>query len=291
MEFVYDGGQEFVVDFVEAVFVDVESFEGGEGDGTVDGAVAHDLCEVADASEEGVGDAGRASAAEGYLHGGVVGDGGAEEAGGAEEDASEDVVVVVLEVEGYAESGAEGGGEQAGAGGGADEGEGLEGELDGACAGAFVDHDVDAVVLHGGVEVFFDDGREAVDFVDEEDVVFFERCEYSGQVAGFVEDGAGGDFHAHAELVGDDAGEGCLAQARGAEEQDVVEGLAAHACGLDKDAEVGDDFVLAVEILKGEGSQGFFEVAVAFAGVAPDVIFFFFAAHFSESGIMVGCVR
>lgn len=55
---------------------------------------------------------------------------------------------------------------------GTDEGELGEGELYGACTGTLVDDDIESVVLHGGVEVFFYCGVEAVYFVDKEDVSF-----------------------------------------------------------------------------------------------------------------------
>ena len=40
----------------------------------------------------------------------------------------------------------------------------------GAGGGALADDDVELVVLEGGVEFFFEDGLEAVDFVEEEDL-------------------------------------------------------------------------------------------------------------------------
>ncbi len=78
-------------------------------------------------------------------------------------------------------------GQKAAAGGGAYEGEGREGELHGARSGSLVDHYVDTVVLHGGIKIFLHHWTEPVDFVDEENVVFFERGEYAGKVAGFIE--------------------------------------------------------------------------------------------------------
>ena len=44
-------------------------------------------------------------------------------------------------------------------------------------------HDVDAEVLHRGVEVLLDDRREAVDLVDEEDVAALELREQRGELA------------------------------------------------------------------------------------------------------------
>ena len=153
-----DGAEDLVVNLVEAVAVDVECFEGIACYLHVDGAGALDLCEVAHAAQQGVGDTGGATAAAGNLGGRLMVARHAEDVGRAGDDAGEDVGVVVLEVHVDAEAGAERCGEHAAARGGADEREGVEVDLYAACRGSLVDHDVDAVVLHGGVQVFLDDG-------------------------------------------------------------------------------------------------------------------------------------
>jgi hypothetical protein len=209
-ELINDGGEESVVNAVKAVAVDIESFKGIAGDVFVDASVALHLGKVTDTSEEGVGDAGGAPAAGGNLVSGGVAAANTEDVGTTEDDASKGGGVVVFEVEVDAEASAEGAGEESGAGGSTDEGEGVEVNLNGAGGGTFVNEDVNAVVLHGGVEVLFDDGGEAMDLVDEEDVVPFEGGEQSGEVTGLIEDRPGGYFEADLELVGDDVGEGGL---------------------------------------------------------------------------------
>jgi hypothetical protein len=73
-----------------------------------------------------------------------------------------------------------------------------------------------------------------VDFVDEQHVVRFEVGQDGGQVAGALEHRAGGLAQVDAHFGGDDVGQRGLAQARRAEEQHVVERLAALAGGLMK---------------------------------------------------------
>lgn len=97
-------------------------------------------------------------------------------------------VVVEAGLEG--EAAAHWGGEEPGAGRGTNEGEGRNAEADAAGVGALVDHDVDAKVFHGGVEVFLDVLVDAVDFVDEEDVIFFQIGEEASKIGGFFNDGA-----------------------------------------------------------------------------------------------------
>ena len=84
--------------------------------------------------------------------------------------------VVVLQMQIDPKASAQGGGQEPTTSRGAHECEGIEVDLYGACAGTFIQHDVDAVVLHSRVEVFLHDGTQAVDLIDEEHVIGLKRC-------------------------------------------------------------------------------------------------------------------
>src|SRR5262249_35595968 len=113
----------------------------------------------------------------------------------------------------------------------------------------------DAKVLHRGVEALLDDGLQAVDLVDEEDVALAERGEDAGEVALAFERRAGGDAAFGAHLVGEQVREGRLAEAGRAREQYVVEGVAALARRLDVDGEVVGDLLLADELREAARAQ------------------------------------
>ena len=259
-ELVDDGQQNLVVDFVEAVLVDVEGLEGQLGDGSGDGAVALHLCEVAHTSQQRVGDAGRAAAPSSYLVGRVVLYGHPQQRGRAAYDALQRRGVVVFQVHVDTEAGPQRSGEHAAAGGGSHEREGVEVYLYGACRRPLVDHDVDAVVLHGRVEVFLHHGGEAVYLVDEEHVVGFQRRQNARQVARFVEDGPAGDLESHAQFVGDDVAQRRLAQSRRPVEQGVVERFAAILGRFHEHLQVFHHLGLAVEVGEAQGSQRVLEV-------------------------------
>ena len=125
----------------------------------------------------------------------------------------------------------------------------------GAGGGALADDDVELVVLEGGVEFFFEDGLEAVDLVEEEDLAVAEVGEDGGEVALDLEGGAGGLLEGDVELVGDDGGEGGFAEAGRAEEEDVVEGFAAGFGGFEGDSELLFGFGLADEFLEAAGAE------------------------------------
>ncbi len=86
-----------------------------------------------------------------------------------------------------------------------------------------------------------------MDLVDEEDVVLLEVCQDCGEVAGSLEDRAGGAGDADTQLLRDDVGERRLAQARRSGEEDVVEVLPPLLGRLDKEGQPFDDGALADE--------------------------------------------
>ena len=134
---------------------------------------------------------------------------------------------------------------------------------------ALVQHDVDLVVLHRGVEILLDDRAEPVDLVDEQHVARVEVGQQSGQVAGLVQHGARRDAQLRSHLVGDDVGQRGLSQARRSVQQHVVERVAPHQRGLDEDAQVFDDLVLSREVAQLPGADFVLELEIAF-GIAYD---------------------
>lgn len=91
--------------------------------------------------------------------------------------------------------------------------------------------------------------------IDEEDVAFLEVGEDGGEIPCTVDGGTRGRAYLDAHLVCDDAGERRLAEARWPREEQVVECLATHACGLDENGEIVLDTTLAKVIVERLGTQ------------------------------------
>ncbi len=89
-----------------------------------------------------------------------------------------------------------------------------------------------------------------MDLVDEEDVLQLEAGEDRGHVALPLERGAGDRADADAELLADDLRERRLAEPGRADEQDVVERLAAGLRGGERDRELLLDALLADELVE-----------------------------------------
>ena len=184
---------------------------------------------------------------------------------GPAHDAGQFLRAVELQALDDAEAVAQRRGQQACARGRADQGEGRQVELDRTRGRALADHDVDLVVLHRRVQHFLDDGREAVDLVDEQHVVRLQVGEQRGQVAGLLDHRAGGLAQVDAQLVGDDVAERGLAQAGRTEDQHVVERLAALLGRLDVDLHLLAHRRLAEVLVQPLGADGGLD-GVFFAG-------------------------
>ena len=161
----------------------------------------------------------------------------------------------------------------------------------GARGGALADDDVELVVLERGVELFFEDGLEAVDLVEEEDLAFAQVGEDGGEVALDLQRGAGGLLEADAELVGDDGGEGGLAEAGRAEEEDVVEGFAAGSGGFEGDGELLLGLGLADELGEAVGAELELERGVVVDAAGGDEAVGLGAGMERRPGFCVGCIH
>ena len=128
-------------------------------------------------------------------------------------------------------------GDQARARGRADQGEFRQIDPDRARRRPLADHQVELTILHRRIEDLLDRRREAMDLVDEQDVALLEIGEQRGEIARLGDHRAGGGAEADAELAGDDLRQRGLAEPGRAEEQHMVERLAALG-GLDEDLQV-----------------------------------------------------
>ena len=144
---------------------------------------------------------------------------------------------VKLQPEADAEAIPQGRGEHARPGGGADEGEFGQIQPDRAGRGALADHDVQGVILHGGIEHFLHGMAQPVDFVDKQHVACGQIGENGGQIPRALNGGAAGDSNIVAHFRGDNARQGGFAQAGRAVEQNMIQRLLPGQGGLHVNAE------------------------------------------------------
>ena len=118
-----------------------------------------------------------------------------------------------------------------------------------------VDHDIDPEIFDGGVEIFFDHFREAVNFIDKEDIAFLKAGEESSKVAGFFDRGTGGGANSGVHFCAEDVGESGFPKSGRTAEKKMVEGLGAGSGGIEKDAEAIFEFGLAGKVGKPRGAE------------------------------------
>jgi hypothetical protein len=175
---------------------------------------------------------------------------------------------VVIEANDVAEAREQRRGQETGARRGADHRERLERELDRRRVGAVAGHDVDLEGLDRGVEALLHGRGEAVDLVDEEEIVGLELGEQPGEGALVLDGGAARGVERDAHLLREDVRERRLSEAGRAAEKDVIERLFAAPRGLDEDLEVLLVLALADVLIERAGAEEAIEAVVvaAFCG-------------------------
>ena len=99
-----------------------------------------------------------------------------------------------------------------------------------------------------------------MNLVDEQHIVLLQRCQDACQVAWLVEHRATGNLEAHAQLVGNDVRQRCLAQSWGTVQQRVVQRLTTILGSLDEHLQILHNLLLAAEVTEAQRSQGVFKL-------------------------------
>ena len=141
---------------------------------------------------------------------------------------------------------------------GADQREVGDIQLDGPRRRSLSDHDVNLVILHGGVEDLFHHRAEAVYLVDKQHVPGFQVGQQRRQVAGPLQYGARGLAQVHPQFIGDNMRQGRFPQPGRTEDQHVVHGLGTLARGADENFHLFTHDRLAAVITEPARAQGAF---------------------------------
>ncbi len=243
------------IEAVEARLVDLQPGQGAGGGLAVDGLGPVRLGEVAHPAQQASGDARGAAGAAGDLGRPFRRQGRAHLARGLLEHALQLRGGVELQAQGDAETVAQGRRQHARPRGRRHQGEGRQVDAHRARRRTVADHQVQHMVLHRRIEDLLHRRGQTMDLVDEQHVTRFEIGQDRGQVGGLGQDRAGGGAEVDPQLAGDDLGQGGLAEARRAEQQHVIERLAAPPRRVDEHLQVGLDRRLADELGEGLGPQ------------------------------------
>ena len=256
LPFAREGLEETFIHFVQTVLIDLKHLEGGNRGSSGGGPLGTGERVITNPAEEVVCDAWGASATPSDFWGGLWLEFNFQERSGALHDGRKIFDRVVVESVGDAESGAKGGTEKARTRSGSNQRKAGKVKANGSGGGALIDDDIDPKIFDGGIEVLFDHFGEAVDFVDEENVALLQSGEETSEVTCFFDGGTGGGADGGVHFGSKNVSERGFAEARGAAEEEVIEGLRAGASGIEEDAESVLEFGLAGEVGQSGGAKG-----------------------------------
>src|SRR6266849_8199016 len=95
------------------------------------------------------------------------------------------------------------------------------------CPRTLADNQVHAKIFHRRIEHFLHRRLQAMNFIEKENLLFFERCQDGGQVAFALQQWPRAGLDRHVQFIGDDLRQRGLSQAGRSVEQHVVQRLAA----------------------------------------------------------------
>src|SRR5450759_1485041 len=251
-----DRGEQAPVRRVEPFGVDLQDPHRLVDRGQGHAAVAVDLRVVPDALEQPVHDARGRATASGDGRRGVVRDLEAEDRGGSVDDGAQVLFRVEVEAVDRPEAVAQRPADPTGTRGRAHDRERPQGEAQRACRRPLADHHVERAVLHGRVEDLLHRPVEPVDLVDEEDVALVEGGKDGGEVPCPLDRRPRRVADVHAQLAGDDRGEGGLAEPGRTVKENVVGRLATLLSGLEQDREARLHLSLAYVLVERPRPQG-----------------------------------
>src|SRR5207342_1957201 len=127
---------------------------------------------------------------------------------------------------------------------------------------SLVNDDVEPVIFHCRVEIFFDSWLQSVNLVNEEHIAFFKAGEKSCEFAGLLNHRAAGVFDIHTHRVGDDIGQCGLAEPGGSAQENVLEHVAAFFSRRHHQLQPFAHLYLAGELAERGWSQRNFESSI-----------------------------
>ncbi|MCY1176788.1 hypothetical protein D9M73_170720 [compost metagenome] len=182
IELLDHGKQQASILVIEATFIDVQQVQRQVGNRLGDMPLGANFGEITHPTQQSVGNPGRATGTAGDFEGAFRVQRQTQDARRTTDDRRQVGVIVELKTLNDAETVAQRVGQHACPGRCANQGERWQIELDRTRSRAFANHDVELEIFHGRVQHFFNDGRQAMDFVDEQHIVRLKVGQQCGEI-------------------------------------------------------------------------------------------------------------
>src|SRR5881275_676597 len=170
--------------------------------------------------------------------------------------------VIVIEPRSHSETRTEWSAYHSGSRGCADQRELWQIEPQTARLRSLVNDDVEPVIFHRRVEVFFDRRLQPVNLVDEEHIALFQAGEKPCEFTGFFNHRSTGVFDIHAHCVGNDVGERRLAEPRRTAQENMLGHVTALFSRFDHQLQPFAHLYLAGELAECRRSQRNFKSSI-----------------------------
>ena len=149
--------------------------------------------------------------------------------------------------------------------------------LDRTGTGTFIDHDVNPIIFHSRVEIFFYNRTQAVDLVDKQYIVLLQRSQYASQITRFVEYRTRCHLKTDAQFISNNIRKRCLSQSWRPVQQHMVQGFFTHPGSHDEYFQVLDHLRLPTEVVERKRTERVFVFPFAFRH--PDVSYIKIVFH------------
>ena len=98
LKFFNNGEQDFIVHFIQPVFIDIQCFECITGDVTIDASITFDHCKIAHSAQQCIGDTGCTPAPGSDFHSSLTGNPHIQDSGRTGNDSGKDVGIVIFQM-------------------------------------------------------------------------------------------------------------------------------------------------------------------------------------------------
>src|SRR5262249_8130905 len=143
---------------------------------------------------------------------------------------------------------------------------------------SLADDQIDAKILHRGIEHFFDCRLQAMNFIEEENFARIEGGKNRGEITLAVEQRSGAGLNGNAEFMSDDLRQGGFAKTGRTIKQDVIERFAAVVSGFECDCDILFYFFLTDVLVQRSRANAGVQARVVVVGCTRNEPFVSFAA-------------
>ena len=204
LKLVYNRTKYLVVYLIQTVLVNIQCLQCKLGYFRVNRTGTLHLCKVAHPAEQGIGNTRRPTAAGSNLSCRTQRARHIQYGSGTTDNVTQDIIIIVFQMQIDSETCTERCRQQTTACCCANQRERIQIYLDATCRRPFINHDINAIVFHGRIKIFFHHRRQAMNFINKEYIIRFETGQHTCQISRFIEHRTGGYLKADSQLVGND---------------------------------------------------------------------------------------